>query len=323
MVVIMEDSEGKCDGNILVVDDNPVITKMLEEVLGRVGYAVTAAAGGAEALQCLHRGVTDLVLLDVDMPEESGLSVCRRIKANAATRDIPVIFVTSRADRGDIVAGFEAGGQDYIAKPFTRAELLARVRTHLTLRRAQENLREAMVRYRQLSIVDDLTGFYNTRHLYQSLQEQLESHPETALTVVFIDIDNFKKVVDGYGHLHGSSTIAELAEVVMALLPPGSYGVSYGGDEFVLVLVGLDRAAGPILAEKIRAAVAANRFLSYCDLNIHVTISSGTATYPDDALTLAELLACADHALFQAKRSGRNMVVPFAEITVATARQAL
>jgi diguanylate cyclase (GGDEF)-like protein len=323
MVVIMKDSEGKCNGNILVVDDNPVITRMLEEVLGRVGYAVTAAAGGVEALQCLHRGGTDLVLLDVDMPEESGLSVCRRIKANTITKDIPVIFVTSRADREDIVAGFEAGGQDYIAKPFTRAELLARVRTHLSLRRTQEKLREAMARYRQLSIVDDLTGFYNTRHLYQSLQEQLECHPQTALSVVFIDIDNFKKVVDGYGHLHGSSTIAELAEVIMPLLPAGSYGVSYGGDEFVLVLVGLGREAGSALAEKIRAAIAANRFLSYCDLNIHVTISSGTATYPDDALTLTELLACADHALFQAKHSGRNMVVPFAEITVAARRQAL
>jgi diguanylate cyclase (GGDEF)-like protein len=322
MAVIMEDSEGKCAGKILVVDDNPVITRMLEEVLGRVGYVVTVAGGGSEAQQCLDRGETDLVLLDVDMPEESGLAVCRWIKANAATKDIPVIFVTSRADREDIVAGFEAGGQDYIAKPFTRAELLARVRTHLSLRRAQVELRQAMVRYRQLSIVDDLTGFYNTRYLYQSLQEQLERQPETALTVVFIDIDNFKKVVDGYGHLHGSSTIAELAEVVMPLLPAGSYGVSYGGDEFVLVLVGLDRAAGSALAEKIRAAIAANRFLSYCDLNIHITVSSGTATYPEDALNLAELLACADHALFQAKHSGRNLVVPFAAITVASKRQA-
>lgn len=316
----MEHSEGKCDGKILVVDDNPVITRMLEEVLGRDGYVVTTAAGSSEALHLLQQGGTDLVLLDVDMPEESGLAVCRRIKANTATKDIPIIFVTSRADREDIVAGFEAGGQDYIPKPFTRAELLARVRTHLSLRHAQVKLREAMVRYRQLSIIDDLTGFYNTRHLYQSLQEQLERHPQTALTVVFIDIDNFKKVVDGYGHLHGSSTIAELAEVIMPLLPSGSYGVSYGGDEFVLVLVGLDRAAGPALAEKIRAAIAANRFLSYCDLNIHVTISSGTATYPDDALTLAELLACADHALFQAKHSGRNLVVPFAEITIASRR---
>lgn len=313
----MEKSAEKTGGDILAVDDNPVITKMLEEVLGRAGYRVLVAMSGAEALSCLARDHIDLVLLDVDMPVESGLSVCRKIKADSATKDIPVIFVTSRADREDIVAGFEAGGQDYIAKPFTRAELLARIKTHLSLRRAQEELREAMVRYRQLSIVDDLTGFFNTRYLYQSLQRQLDNHRQTSVTVMFIDIDNFKKVVDGYGHLHGSATIAELAGVIKPLLPAGSYGVSYGGDEFVLVLVGCDRAGGAALAEKIRSAIDDNTFLASADLDIHVTISSGTATYPDDAETLRELLACADHALFQAKHSGRNTVVAFAAIGVA------
>ena len=314
---MMEKPAENIGGDILAVDDNPVITKMLEEVLGRAGYRVLVAMNGTEAISCLAREHVDLVLLDVDMPEESGLSICRKIKAEGATKDIPVIFVTSRADREDIVAGFAAGGQDYIAKPFTRAELLARVKTHLSLRRAQEELREAMVRYRQLSLVDDLTGFYNTRYLYQSLQHQLDDHRQTPVTAVFIDIDNFKKVVDGYGHLHGSATIAELAGVIKPLLPCGSYGVSYGGDEFVLVLVGHDRAGGTALAEKIRLAIDENTFLASADLQIHVTISSGTATYPDDAETLRELLACADHALFQAKHSGRNLVVPFATIGVA------
>lgn len=298
-----------------MVDDNPVITRLLRELLTRASYRVTAAANGEEALNCLKTQNADLILLDVDMPGKSGLAVCREIKADPRTRDIPVIFVTSRAEREDIVQGFEAGGQDYIAKPFTRAELLARVRTHLTLRSVQEALQASVTRYRNLSILDDLTGFYNTRYLYQSLQEQLEKHPDQPLSVVFIDIDSFKKVVDTHGHLNGSSTIAELAEVIMPLLPGGCYGVSYGGDEFVLVLVGHDRTQGGRLAERIRRSIEQTGFLNFCGLDVHITISSGVATYPHDAQTLEELLGNADHALFEAKRLGKNLVVSFSEMT--------
>lgn len=310
----MEQYQDKSVPTILVVDDNPVITKLLEELLARAAYRVRAVTCGHEALECLKSLRADLVLLDVDMPGESGFAVCRAIKANPLTQDIPVIFVTSRSEREDIVNGFAAGGQDYIVKPFTRAELLARVRTHLTLRRMQKDLQESVIRYRNLSILDDLTGFYNTRFLYQSLQEQLAKHPEQPLSVVFIDIDNFKKVVDTHGHLNGSSTIAELAEIIMPLLPEGCYGVSYGGDEFVLVLAGQDRKEGGKSAEQIRLAIERASFLSFCDLHVHITISSGIATYPDDAGTLEELLGNADHALFEAKRLGKNTVVAFSEM---------
>ena len=299
---------------ILVVDDNPVITKLLVELLSRSAYHVQAVACGEEALESLKNLKADLILLDVDMPGQSGFAVCRAIKANPLTKDIPVIFVTSRGEREDVVHGFEAGGQDYIVKPFTRAELLARVRTHLTLRKVQEDLQASVIRYRNLSILDDLTGFYNTRFLYQSLNEQLERHADRHLSVVFIDIDSFKKVVDTHGHLNGSSTIAELAEVIMPLLPEECYGVSYGGDEFVLVLAGHDRLQGGRLAELIRRAIEQTNFLSFCDLNVHITVSSGIATYPDDAQTLEELLGNADHALFEAKRRGKNKVVGFSEM---------
>ena len=310
----MDKETGKYAQTILVVDDNPVVVKLLEELLVRVGYSVVTVANGAEALAILPAITIDLILLDVDMPGDSGFVVCSTIKKNPATADIPVLFVTSRANREDIINGFGAGGQDYIVKPFTRAELLARVQTHLTLRRVQQDLQASVIRYRNLSILDDLTGFYNTRYLYQTLQEQLEKPHHLPLSVVFIDIDNFKKVVDTHGHLNGSSTIAELAEIVIPLLPEGCYGVSYGGDEFVLVLAGHGRATGALLADRIRKAIEDSPFLTFCDLNIHITVSCGIATFPDDASTLEELLANADHALFETKRRGKNSVVSFAEM---------
>ena len=310
----MEKYAEKTAPAILVVDDNPVITKLLKELLTRVEYRVTTAACGEEALTSLKSNKVDLILLDVDMPGKSGFAICQAIKENPSIKDIPVIFVTSRAEREDIVSGFAAGGQDYIIKPFTRAELLARVRTHLTLRKVQEDLQASVVRYRNLSIIDDLTGFYNTRYLYQSLQEQLEKHPEMPLSVVFMDIDSFKKVVDTHGHLNGSSTIAELAEIIIPLLPEESYGVSYGGDEFVLVFPDHGRLEGGRLIELIRQAIEKASFLSFCDLNVHITVSSGIATYPDDAGTLEELLGNADHALFEAKRRGKNKVVSYSDM---------
>jgi diguanylate cyclase (GGDEF)-like protein len=317
MLTIMKINEDQSSQTILIADDNKVIVKLMKEFLTRAGYQVTDVNNGEQALKDIPLIQPDLVLLDVDMPGISGLDTCRAIKQNPLTEDIPVLFVTACNERKDIIAGFAAGGQDYILKPFTKEELLARVQTHLALRQAQQELKASVIRYRKLSVLDDLTGLFNTRYLYQTLQEQLDSHRIQSLSVVFIDIDNFKHVVDTHGHLNASNTIAELAEIIIPLLPEGCYGVSYGGDEFVVVLANHDSQQGFQVADQLRLAVAQNSFLTFCDLAIHITVSCGVATYPDDALTLTELLDNADLALFESKRRGRNAVIRFAEISRA------
>ena len=296
---------------ILIADDNRVIIRLLGELFSQEGYDVAEVHDGESVLKSLSTINPDLILLDVDLPSMSGFEVCRRLKADPASADIPVLFVTSRNDKKDILAGFAAGGQDYVVKPSTRAELLARVRTHLALRLAQQKLKASEARYRELSLRDDLTGFYNTRYLYQTLQGQLDMHRTRPLSVIFMDIDDFKKVVDTYGHLNGSRTLAELADVVRSVLPDGCYGVSYGGDEFVIVLAGYDHEQGMQVAERIRQAVEKTSFLTTMDLSIHITVSCGVATFPDDAQTLTDLLAAADHALFAVKNQGKNAVGSF------------
>lgn len=296
---------------VLIADDNRVIIKLLGELLTKEGYQVAEVHDGKSVFKSLPSIQPDLILLDVDLPEMSGFEVCRKLKHNSDSADIPVLFVTSRNDKKDILAGFAAGGQDYVVKPSTRAELLARVRTHLALRRTQQKLKASEARYRELSLRDDLTGFYNTRYLYQTLQGQLDMHRTRPLSVVFMDIDNFKYIVDTYGHLNGSRTLAELADVVRSVLPEGCYGVSYGGDEFVIVLAGYDHNQGMQVAERIRRAVEKASFLTTMDLSIHITVSCGVATFPEDAQTLTDLLACADHALFAVKKQGKNAVGSF------------
>jgi len=128
---------------ILIVDDMPQNLQLLGSMLEKAGYETVFASSGAEALALAAAAAPDLILLDVMMPEMDGYEVCRRLKAGPATREIPVIFLTARTESEDVIAGFAAGGVDYVAKPFHDRELLARVRTHIGLQRARAALASA------------------------------------------------------------------------------------------------------------------------------------------------------------------------------------
>ncbi len=160
---------------VLVVDDNPVNQKVLSGVLKSAGIAVVAVSSGLEALERAFKDKPDLVLLDVMMPDMDGYEVCRQLKRHVSTRDLPVIFLTVKAETADIVKGFESGGTDYVLKPFQSLELLARVRTHVELKRAREEiktLRGIVPVCASCSSVRDEAG------TWQSLEEYVRSHTE-------------------------------------------------------------------------------------------------------------------------------------------------
>lgn len=127
-------------GSLLIVDDSPAALKLLSEILGAEGYKVRPFSSGELALRSLASEPPDLVLLDVRMPVLDGIEACRRIKADQRFRDIPVLFISAAAETGDKLQAFAAGGVDYITKPFQREEVVARVRTHVTLYHAKEQL---------------------------------------------------------------------------------------------------------------------------------------------------------------------------------------
>src|SRR5882724_9007148 len=118
---------------ILIIDDAPANIQTLSTLLKERGHQINIATNGRQALEVLERIRPDLILLDIMMPEMDGFETCRRIKASTAWREIPIIFLTAKTDTADIVRGFELGAVDYVAKPFSAHELLARVRTHLAL----------------------------------------------------------------------------------------------------------------------------------------------------------------------------------------------
>ena len=177
-------------------------------------------------------------------------------------------------------------------------------------KQAEEALRASEQRFREQAMRDNLTGLFNRRYLYQSLTD-LIVHAKangSVVSVIFMDLDRFKSVVDTYGHLNGSRTIKEVATTIRETLEKPAYAVAYAGDEFVVVLPDFDHAQAVEQANKIQARIRNHVFLRDQGFAVSIRSSSGVATFPYHAADMTNLLATADHALFGAKGSGKDTV---------------
>jgi two-component system, cell cycle response regulator len=174
---------------------------------------------------------------------------------------------------------------------------------------AEEELRRSEETFRYLAQHDNLTGLFNTRFLYHRLNEMIASAEQAPFSVVFMDMDNFKGVVDTFGHLNGSRALQEVAQTIRDCLQQPSFGVAYGGDEFVLVLPGHSKAQALAKVEEVRLRMRETVYLAAKGYDLSLTASFGVSTYPDDATALTELLGSADKAMFQIKTAGKDGVM--------------
>lgn len=199
---------------------------------------------------------------------------------------------------------------DLIVRPMDEAELRARVANLLRLHKLSVDLKKEHDRVLKLSVTDDVSGFNNTRYLHRYLDRFLsapDAH-EQELSLVFFDLDNFKRVVDTHGHLLGSKVLKEVAQTVHDQLDEDDRIVRYGGDEFVVILPRQGKEQALAKVQRIRAAITATPFLQKEKINVHVTASYGLATFPHDAEDKRELLAAADDCLFRSKADGKNRI---------------
>ncbi len=294
---------------VMVVDDTKANIDILVEVLSS-DYEVSVAIDGKSAIEDIALNPPDLILLDIMMPEMDGIQVCRHLKGSSEFRDIPIIFLTAKTDTESIVEGFQVGAVDYISKPFNVTELLVRVKTQIELSHSRKELKRINQELRYLAIHDDLTGLYNTRYLYDALKRLLESSKMTGtpFSLLFMDIDNFKHVVDTYGHLNGSRAIHEVAQTILESISEPCYGVAYGGDEFVAVLPGYDKEKALQKTENIQDRMAQTIYLRGDGCNVNLSASYGIATFPDDATDVKSLLGLADQEMFRIKESGKGAI---------------
>jgi diguanylate cyclase (GGDEF)-like protein len=199
---------------------------------------------------------------------------------------------------------------DLIMRPMDETELRARVGNLLRLHRLSLDLKKEHDRVLKLSVTDDVSGFNNTRYLHRYL-DRFMSAPDAhdqELSLVFFDLDNFKRVVDTHGHLLGSKILKEVAQAISKELDEDDRIVRYGGDEFVVILPRQSKSEALAKVQQMRRALVSTPFLQKEKINAHVTASFGLATFPHDAQDKRELLAAADDCLFRSKADGKNRI---------------
>ncbi len=291
-----------CAATVLVVDDSPMVRRLLAVVLGR-DFRVVAAADGEAALARALEARPDLILLDAVMPGRDGFSVCRHLKGDARTAEIPVLFLTALQGEVDEIRALEAGAIDFIQKPINPATVLARVRNHIELKRSKDRLVE-------LAVQDGLTALANRRHFDQALaREWQRSRREgSPLALILGDVDCFKTFNDTYGHVAGDACLRAVAKAFAgALRRPGDLAARFGGEEFVCLLPDTDEGGARAVADQITAALA-DLGLPHArsDVASHVTASLGVAAV-NPALDEGpeSLLDEADRRMYEAKRRAK------------------
>lgn len=285
---------------ILVVDDQPINIQIVFQVLGNE-YNILMATSGKQAIKVCHDSRPDLILLDVVMPEQDGLETCRQLKADKQLADIPVIFVTGLQHQTDEDACWDAGGVDFIQKPFNTNTLRNRVKAHLALKRQADLLRS-------LAYLDGLTGIYNRRYFDNVLSIQLAQHRRklSPLAVLMIDIDYFKKYNDTFGHLAGDDALRKVASALKHSVRQADMVARYGGEEFVVLLADTDINGAVTVAKKMLHHVLELDIAPPQTPATKLSISVGIAVADEAKGYDSNIIELADQQLYLSKQRGRN-----------------
>ena len=285
--------------NILVIDDNPSNIDFLLGLL--TGYDISAAVDGERALDQIAQEMPDLILLDVSMPGMDGYEVCSIIKSNPKTKDIPVLFLSANTDAESVIKGFDAGGVDYITKPYRPREVLARVETHLKLKQLRDELEK-------LAYEDPMTGIANRRRFFEKANSLFSKAKSECLPLYLfaVDIDNFKMINDTFGHYVGDEVIRLFVKIVKKELGRDDCFARFGGDEFVMILMHASREEALKIVKKIQDNIAKTHFL--LGSVVHFTVSMGMAEVEHADEDIDAVIKKADIHLYSQKRSKRRSV---------------
>jgi two-component system, cell cycle response regulator len=289
---------------ILVVDDSKTEACWLRLVLERMGHEVIFADGGEAAWSALERDQIAVVISDWMMPDMNGLELCRRIRAREGHYTY-FILLTSRDNNGTRLEGLRAGADDFLSKPANLDELAVHLEMARRILETQEELQRKNERLEALAITDGLTELNNRRYFFEVMESQFArySRQHSPLSLVMLDVDEFKSFNDAFGHPAGDQVLREVADVLRTNCRSHDIVARYGGEEFALLLTDADDAVARETAERLRAALEHRGWPHRA-----VTASFGVATMTGQTCRPDELVQQADQALYHSKRCGRNRV---------------
>ena len=298
-----EDFEG---AKVLLLSDNAPEAAALSNALAADGMALEQFRDEKTVWARLQdpKMHYDLVLTSLPMPEGDPLRLASRLRAEAETRDLPLMLIADDEQRDLVLRAFELGASDHVLRPINEEELRARVRNQVRRRRYQLRLRAEFDRSLELAVTDGLTGLRNRRYVFRHLESLLRAG--TACSVLMIDVDRFKPLNDYYGHAAGDAALREVAARLREHVRASDIVARYGGEEFLVVMSGAGAEETAVIAERLRAAIA-DRPIDLGQAKLPVTVSIGSAL--SGVTPEAEMLiAAADSAMYRAKGSGRNCV---------------
>jgi two-component system, cell cycle response regulator len=289
----------------LVLSELPGECRQIADALAADGVEVHQSSRSDEARQALLEGNFDLAVLC--LPPEGGdvLRLASRLRAEAATRDLPVLLTADSSQRGLVLRGFDLGANDHVLRPIDANELRARARNQVRRKWYQERLRNDLDRSLELAVTDPLTGLRNRRYVRRHLDGVLRG---SDAAVMLLDVDRFKTINDTYGHAAGDAALKEVAERLKSHLRAADVLARYGGEEFMVVLAGAPTDYAAMVADRLRAALS-NDPISVGPALLPITVSIGLAIAPVGC-SVSGAIAAADAALYRAKAAGRNRVEP-------------
>ena len=288
-------------GKALIVDDAPDTREIIRKLLIYEGYEVITASTGEEGVEKTEAEKPDVILMDINLPGIDGSEALRRIRGINPIQC--VIMLTAYATLDNAIQALKEGASDFIKKPFENEHLVHIVNQtlekYLTLKE-KEKLEEEV---RRLSITDDLTGLYNHRYFFKTLESELvrRKRQKTSLSLIMFDLDNFKGYNDLFGHLEGDRVLKRIGEIVSHSIRSNvDSGYRYGGDEFAALLIGATRDQALHIAERIRSTIEEAGFEK-------ITVSIGLAEFKEH-MNMEGFVKSADDAMYVAKHSGGNRV---------------
>lgn len=294
---------------VLLADDDIFYRHAIKKALERWGYDVVCASDGAEAFRLLQSdNRPNLAILDWMMPGMDGVNICCRVRALNNLPYVYILLATTRDRKIDMITGLEAQADDYLVKPFDLRELRVRLQAGQRIIEMQAALASQQKELSHRATHDSLTGIWNRSAVLDVLDREADcaQRMRTPLCLVLADIDHFKAVNDTYGHVAGDAVLIEVTRRMQTAIRHYDTIGRYGGEEFIVVLPGVDWRRAFNMAERLRIQVAKE---PYCvlDREISVTLSIGVAV-DNEPGNPKELIRAADEALYRAKARGRNIV---------------
>jgi two-component system cell cycle response regulator len=298
--------QSKIDTSILIVDDDTNIRNSIHEFIGMAGYKSFETSSAEEAVEILKTNTIHVVITDIRLPGMNGLELTDLIKTSY---DTDVIVITGYIGDYSYEEAINKGASDFVSKPIRFEELLLRLRRVLRERNITKERSLMLKRLQDLAITDGLTKLYNSRYFYKQLDSEVDrskryNHP---LSLLFMDIDYFKRYNDAYGHIEGDKVLAGIGKVIKSCLRKMDTAYRYGGEEFTVILPETSRRKVMTVAKRIKAALENKKFSPQSGKSVSITISIGATEYCSGE-RISKFVHRADKAMYLSKQRGRNRI---------------